>query len=43
VTNCPAWWHTLLIPTLEGQRKVNLYEFQASLVYIVSSRLAKAI
>jgi hypothetical protein len=28
----------LLIPALEGQRQVNLCEFEASLVYIASSR-----
>ena len=31
-------WHTPLIPTLGGQREVNLCEFKASLVYRASSR-----
>jgi hypothetical protein len=33
------WWHTPLILSLETVDWGNLYEFQASLVYIESSRL----
>lgn len=32
----------LLIPALERQRQLNLYEFKANLVYIVSSWTARA-
>jgi hypothetical protein len=32
-----------LIPALVRQKQADLYEFVASLVYIVSSRIAKAI
>ena len=35
-------WHTPLIPTLEKQRQADLYEFKASLVYRVSSRIPRA-
>ena len=31
-----------LIPALRRQRKLELFKFEASLVYIVSSRLARA-
>jgi hypothetical protein len=31
-----------IIPSLERQRQISLYEFKASLVYIVGSRLARA-
>jgi hypothetical protein len=31
-----------LKPVLRGQRQANLYEIKASLVYIVGSRIAKA-
>lgn len=34
-------WCMALIPALEKQRQAALHEFQASLVYIVSSRSAK--
>ena len=36
----PRWkcLHTLLIPALMGQKQTNFYEFEDSLVYIVSSR-----
>ena len=34
-----AWWLTPLIPALGRQRQADLYEFQASLVYTVNSRL----
>ena len=27
------WWYTPLIPALGRQRQVNLYEFEANLVY----------
>ena len=36
------WWHTPLIPALRRQRQVGLYEFKASLVYRISSRIARA-
>ena len=36
------WWCTPLIPALRRQRPVNLWEFESSLVYKVSSRLARA-
>jgi hypothetical protein len=35
-----AWWHTPLIPALRGRQ---ISEFEASLVYKVSSRTARAI
>jgi len=36
-----VWWHKLLIPALKRQRKADFeFEFEASLVYIVSSRTA---
>lgn len=31
-----------MIPALRRQEKVDLYEFEANLVYIVNSRLLKA-
>ena len=37
------WWRMPLIPTLRRQRQVNLCEFESSLVYIDSSRIARAI
>jgi hypothetical protein len=37
-----VWWHTLLIPALGRQRR-QISEFEASLVYKVSSRTARAI
>ena len=35
-------WYTPVIPALGRQRQVGLYEFKASLVYIVSSRTIRA-
>jgi hypothetical protein len=35
-------WHMPLIPTLRRQRQAELCEFEAILVYRVSSRTAKA-
>jgi hypothetical protein len=35
------WWHTPLIPAL-GRQKQAVYELEASLVYRVSSRTARA-
>jgi hypothetical protein len=37
-----AWWHTPLIPELRGRGR-QIFEFEASLVYRVSSRTARAI
>jgi hypothetical protein len=39
---CRAWWYTPLIPAL-GSRGRRISEFEASLVYKVSSRTARAI
>jgi hypothetical protein len=36
-----AWWYMPLIPALWRQRQVNLFQFETSLVYIVSSRSAR--
>ena len=36
------WWPTALIPAFRRQRQVDLCEFKANLVYIVSSRTAGA-
>jgi hypothetical protein len=36
-----VWWHTPLIPDLGGRGR-QISEFEASLVYKVSSRTAKA-
>ena len=39
-----VWWHTPLNPTLEKQSQVEmeLCEIESNLVYIMSSRLARA-
>ena len=37
------WGRTPLIPALEGQRQVDLCEFEASLVFIVSSRTTRGV
>ena len=42
-TNCGVWWCTPLTPALRRQRQADLYEFEASLVYIVSSRTVRAV
>jgi hypothetical protein len=42
VVNGQAWWCTPLIPALWRQRQ-EISEFEASLVYKVSSRTARAI
>jgi capsid protein len=36
------WWHIPLIPALGRESQVDLCEFEASLVYRVSSRTARA-
>jgi hypothetical protein len=38
-----VWWLTLLIPAFKRQRQVDLCEFEASLVYKMSSRTARAV
>jgi hypothetical protein len=38
-----VWWHTPLIPAHLGGRGRRISEFEASLVYKVSSRTARAI
>ena len=42
VTSRQAWWHTPLIPALGGRGR-QISEFEAILVYKVSSRTARAI
>jgi hypothetical protein len=37
------WWRIPLIPALRRQRQLDLYEFETSRVYRVSSRTARAI
>ena len=36
-----VWWCTPLMPALRRQRQVEPWEFQASLVYVVSSRASQ--
>jgi len=36
------WWYAPLIPALRRQRQADHCEFEASLVYRMSSRIAKA-
>jgi hypothetical protein len=36
------WWHIPLIPALRRQKQMDLCKFEASLVYRVSSRTARA-
>lgn len=36
-----TWWYIPLIPALVRQRQMGLYEFEASLVYLISSRPAR--
>ena len=38
-----GWWHTPLIPAEGRLRQADLYEFEASLVYRVYFRIARAI
>jgi hypothetical protein len=40
---CQVRWHTLSVPALGRQRQVDLCELEASLVYKVSSRTARAV
>ena len=37
-----TWWYMSLFPAPRRQKQADCYEFKASLVYIVSSRTAKA-
>lgn len=37
------WCHTPLIPEFSRQRQADCYEFEASLVYVVSFRTARAV
>jgi hypothetical protein len=37
-----AWWHTPLIPEALGGRGIQISEFEASLVYRVRCRTARA-
>jgi hypothetical protein len=40
-TQSKGWWRTPLIPALWKQRQADLCEFEASLIYRVSSRTAR--
>jgi hypothetical protein len=35
------WWYIFLMPTLRRQRKADLCDFKASLVYIVSTKVVR--
>jgi hypothetical protein len=35
-------WHAPLMPALRGMRQVDLFEFKTSMVYRMSSRVARA-
>lgn len=37
------WWHMALLPALWRQRQTDLSEFEASLVYEVSSKIVRAV
>lgn len=37
------WWHTPLIPAFGKQKQVDLREFETSLFYKASSRIARTI
>lgn len=39
--SCGWWWHEPLISALGRQEQADLYEMEASLVYKVSSRIAR--
>ena len=39
--NTFEWWHSPLTPVFGRQRQVELWDFEASLVYTVSSRTVR--